>query len=421
MLHYIYELWNEANLAGDDWAKTFSFLNIFKYLTVRAALACLMAFGLSLWLGPRIIRRLISLKIGQPIRTAAEVHKLHELHGAKAGTPTMGGVMILGTITVAVLLCGRITNPFIMVTMFVMLGLGALGFMDDYTKVKKKNSEGVSSRFKLVWQAVVAAIAACILFFGTGLEGEELAAEQARVETTAHTPHGERIADKDLPKQNAYWYENKDKTAQHTPISALSVPIMKKPLFDMSYLAIPFFIIIIIGASNAVNLTDGLDGLATGCTITTCMAYAVIAYLAGNIISFERIHIPFNPQLAELTVFIAAMIGAGFGFLWFNCHPAKVFMGDTGSLAIGGSIGTIAICTKQELLLVIIGFVFVMEAVSVILQVGSFKLRGKRIFAMAPIHHHFELRGWHESQVIIRFWIISIVCALIGLSLLKLV
>ncbi len=421
MLYYIYQLWNEANLAGEDWADTFSFLNIFKYLTVRAALACLLAFGLSLFLGPRIIRRLISLKVGQPIRTAAEVHKLHELHGAKAGTPTMGGVMILGTITIAVLLCGQIWNPFVAVTMFVMIGLGILGFMDDYTKVKKKNSEGVSSRFKLVWQAVVAAIAACILFFGTGLEGEELTAEKGRVETTAHTPHGEKIADKDLPNKNAYWYETEDKKAEHTPISALSVPILKKPLFDMSYLAIPFFIIIIIGASNAVNLTDGLDGLATGCTITTCMAYAVIAYLAGNIVSFERIHIPFNPQLAELAVFIMAMIGSGFGFLWFNCHPAKVFMGDTGSLAIGGSIGTIAICTKQELLLVIIGFVFVMEAVSVILQVGSFKLRGKRIFAMAPIHHHFELRGWHESQVIIRFWIVSIVCALIGLSLLKLV
>lgn len=421
MLHYIYQLWNEANLAGESWAETFSFLNIFKYLTVRAALSCLIAFALSLWMGPRIIRRLISLKVGQPIRTAAEVHKLHELHGAKAGTPTMGGVMIIATITIAVLLCGRVSNPFILVTMFVMLGLGSLGFMDDYAKVKKKNSEGVSSRFKLVWQAVVAAIASFMLFFGTGLEGEELAMEQARVESTAHTVHGVEIADKDLPNKNAYWYEAEGNRAEHTPISALSIPLMKKPLLDLSYLAIPFFIIIIIGASNAVNLTDGLDGLATGCTITTCMAYGVIAYLAGNIVSFERIHIAFNPQLAELTVFIMAMVGAGFGFLWFNCHPAKVFMGDTGSLAIGGSIGTIAICTKQELLLVIIGFVFVMEAVSVILQVGSFKLRGKRIFAMAPIHHHFELRGWHESQVIIRFWIISIVCALIGLSLLKVV
>ncbi len=421
MLYLIYQWWNEANQAGASWAETFSFLNIFKYLTVRAALACLIAFGLSLWLGPRVIRRLISLKVGQPIRTAEEVHKLHELHGAKAGTPTMGGVMILGTITIAVFLCGQIWNPFVGVTMFVMLGLGALGFMDDYAKVKKKNSEGVSSRFKLGWQAVVSACAALFLYISTGVEGEALADQQAKVEYKASTDRVKQMEGIDIPRENAFWVKDKEGKAEHMPISSLGIPLVKRPILDLSYLAIPFFMIIIIGASNAVNLTDGLDGLATGCTITTCIAYAVIAYLAGNIISFSHIHIPFNPQLSELAVFIMAMAGASFGFLWFNCHPAKVFMGDTGSLAIGGSIGTMAICTKQEILLVIIGFVFVMEAVSVILQVGSFKLRGKRIFAMAPIHHHFELRGWHESQVIIRFWIISIICAFIGLSLLKLV
>lgn len=421
MLYLIYQWWNEASQAGASWAETFSFLNIFKYLTVRAALACLIAFGLSLWLGPWVIRRLISLKVGQPIRTAEEVHKLHELHGAKAGTPTMGGVMILGTITIAVLLCGQIWNPFVGVTMFVMLGLGALGFLDDYTKVKKKNSEGVSSRFKLVWQAGVAAIASIFLFFSTGVEGETLATEKSKVELKASTDRIKQIENSDIPRENAFWVQDKEGNAQHMPISALGIPLVKRPILDLSYLAIPFFIFIIIGASNAVNLTDGLDGLATGCTITTCIAYAVIAYLAGNVISFSRIHIPFNPQLSELAVFIMAMAGSAFGFLWFNCHPAKVFMGDTGSLAIGGSIGTMAICTKQEFLLVIIGSVFVMEAVSVILQVGSFKLRGKRIFAMAPIHHHFELRGWHESQVIIRFWIISIISAFIGLALLKLV
>jgi len=421
MLYLIYQWWNEASQAGASWAETFSFLNIFKYLTVRAALACLIAFGLSLWLGPWVIRRLISLKVGQPIRTAEEVHKLHELHGAKAGTPTMGGVMILGTITIAVLLCGQIWNPFVGVTMFVMLGLGALGFLDDYTKVKKKNSEGVSSRFKLVWQAGVAAIASIFLFFSTGVEGETLATEKSKVELKASTDRIKQIENSDIPRENAFWVQDKGGNAEHMPISALGIPLVKRPILDLSYLAIPFFIFIIIGASNAVNLTDGLDGLATGCTITTCIAYAVIAYLAGNVISFSRIHIPFNPQLSELAVFIMAMAGSAFGFLWFNCHPAKVFMGDTGSLAIGGSIGTMAICTKQEFLLVIIGSVFVMEAVSVILQVGSFKLRGKRIFAMAPIHHHFELRGWHESQVIIRFWIISIISAFIGLALLKLV
>lgn len=427
MLYSIYQWWYEAQQSGAEWADTFSFLNIFQYLTVRAALACFMAFGLSLWLGPRVIRRLISLKVGQPIRTAEEVHKLHELHGAKAGTPTMGGVMILGTVTLAVLICGQIWNPYVAVTMFVMLGLGALGFMDDYTKVKLKNSDGVSSRFKLAWQACVATLAAVFLYFGSGVEGTEMKDEAAKVELISD---GTDVAaaqeagvtfplkEEQLPKENAFWIKT-DNGAEHMPISAVGFPLLKKPIIDLWYLAIPFFVIIIIGASNAVNLTDGLDGLATGCTITTCMAYAVIAYLAGNIASYDYLHIPFNPQLSELTVFILALVGAAFGFLWFNSHPAKVFMGDTGSLAIGGAIGTMAICTKQELLLVIIGFVFVMEAMSVILQVGSFKLRGKRIFAMAPIHHHFELRGWHESQVIIRFWIISIICAFIGLSLLK--
>ncbi len=421
MLYLIYQWWNEANQAGASWAETFSFLNIFKYLTVRAALACLIAFALSLWLGPRVIRRLISLKIGQPIRTAEEVHKLHELHGAKAGTPTMGGVMIIGTITIAVLLCGQVWNPFVGITMFVMLGLGALGFMDDYTKVKLKNSEGVSSKFKLMWQACVGAVAAIFLFFNTGVEGEVLKTEKAKVEFKASTARVKQMQSEDIPRENAFWVKGKDGSAQHMAISEVGIPLLKRPFIDLSYLAIPFFIFIIIGASNAVNLTDGLDGLASGCTITTCIAYAVIAYLAGNIIAFSRIHIPFNPQLSELAVFIMAMAGSTFGFLWFNCHPAKVFMGDTGSLAIGGSIGTMAICTKQEFLLVIIGSVFVMEAVSVILQVGSFKMRGKRIFAMAPIHHHFELRGWHESQVITRFWIISIISAFIGLSLLKIV
>ncbi len=421
MLYLIYEWWNEADQAGAAWADTFSFLNIFRYLSVRAAIACFVAFGLSILIGPRIIRSLISLKIGQPIRTAAEVHKLHELHGAKAGTPTMGGVMIIGTITISLLLCSQIWNPFVATTFFVMLGLGALGFMDDYTKVKRKSSGGVSSKFKLVWQAVVATIASAFLFFNTGLEGETLVTEQKKIEYKASTDRIKQMQSEDIPRENAYWVKGEDGSAEHMSISELGIPLLKRPFLDLSYFAIPFFVLIIIGASNAVNLTDGLDGLATGCTITTCIAYAIIAYIAGNIIAFSRIHIPFNPQLSELAVFIMAMAGAAFGFLWFNCHPAKVFMGDTGSLAIGGSIGTMAICTKQEFLLVVIGFVFVMEAMSVIIQVGSFKLRGKRVFKMAPIHHHFELKGWPESQVITRFWILSIICAFIGLSILKIV
>lgn len=205
-------------------------------------------------------------------------------------------------------------------------------------------------------------------------------------------------------------------------ISEITFPLSKQPLFDMGYFYIPFFALIVVGCSNAVNLTDGLDGLATGCTITVSLAYAVITYLAGHAyMAKEYLFIPYNTHVVELSVFLLALVGAGFGFLWHNCHPAKVFMGDTGSLAIGGGLATAAICAKQELLLVVIGWVFVMEALSVILQVGSFKLTGKRIFAMSPIHHHFELRGWHESQVIIRFWIISAFSGLVGIALLKIV
>jgi phospho-N-acetylmuramoyl-pentapeptide-transferase len=209
---------------------------------------------------------------------------------------------------------------------------------------------------------------------------------------------------------------------QHTPISIGTVcfPLFKAPLVDLGPLIIPFFALVIVGCSNAVNLTDGLDGLAAGCTVSTALAYALLAYLAGHyFMAVEYLVIPHHPLLGELSVFLMALAGAGFGFLWFNCHPAKVFMGDTGSLAIGGALGTAAICTRQELLLVIIGGVFVMEALSVILQVGSFKLRGKRIFRMSPIHHHFELLGWHESQVIVRFWILSIMFALFGVAVLK--
>ncbi len=397
MLYWIYQQWDEAFRAGEDWAVTFKFLNLFYYITFRAAVATILSFTLSLILGPRVIRKLISMKVGQPIRTAAEVHKLAELHGGKAGTPTMGGVLILGTVLLAVLICGRPLNPFVAVTTCVMLALGLLGFVDDYTKVVKKDSAGVSARQKLFWQCLIGLIAACFLYFkkevsGIGAVGEEVA---------------------------AMGYKMKE----YSPIDVSSVgfPLFKSPIIPaLGLLAIPFFILITVGCSNAVNLTDGLDGLATGCTITVALAYGVLAYLAGSAtLGLEYLNIPFNPLLGELSVLLMGLVGAGMGFLWFNCHPAKVFMGDTGSLAIGGALGTAAICTKQELLLVLIGGVFVMEAMSVILQVASFKLRGKRIFAMSPIHHHFELRGWHESQVIIRFWILSVVFALGGLALVK--
>jgi phospho-N-acetylmuramoyl-pentapeptide-transferase len=381
----------------EAWAHTFSFLNLLQYITFRAALGCLLAFFLSVVAGPRVIRRLISLKVGQPIRTAAEVHKLAELHGGKVGTPTMGGVLILGSVLIATLVCARPLNPFVAVCACTMTALGLLGFCDDYTKVKQKKSDGVSARTKLFWQLVVALIAGCFIYFKKEISGYGATAEELQRGFAGFRLGSEPIG-----------------------IGSVCFPLFKFPLVDLGWLCIPFFAAVIIGCSNAVNLTDGLDGLATGCTITVALAYGILAYLAGHFyMATDYLVIPHNRFVNELTVFVLALAGAGFGFLWFNCHPAKVFMGDTGSLAIGGALGTAAICVKQELLLVIIGGVFVMEALSVMLQVGSFKLRKKRIFAMAPIHHHFELRGWHESQVIIRFWIVSIMLALFGLALLK--
>lgn len=413
MLFWLYEIWEQARANGAGWAETFSFLNILQYITVRAGLATILSFLIIFVFGPRVIRKLISLKVGQPIRTAEEVHKLAELHGDKAGTPTMGGVLILGAVLCSVIVCGRPLNPFVAVTCCVMLALGLLGFMDDYHKVVRKNSAGISSRQKLFWQFAIGALAACFIFFKPEVSGFGL---DSTDDSSPRKGFFIEVADGVGADSES---EVSEPVVQRFPIGEVSFPLIRKPLINLSWLVIPFFMIIITGCSNAVNLTDGLDGLATGCTITVSIAYAVIAYLAGNLIGLEYLHIPFNPLLGELTVFLMAMVGAGLGFLWWNCHPAKVFMGDTGSLAIGGALATAAICTRQELLLVIIGGVFVMEAVSVILQVGSFKLRGKRIFAMAPIHHHFELRGWHESQVIIRFWILSIVLAMAGLGLLK--
>ncbi len=402
MLPAIYDFWFsafQAELAAGQqgWAHTFSFLNLFQYVTFRAATAGLLAFMLSVIFGPRVIRKLISLKVGQPIRTADEVHKLAELHGGKIGTPTMGGVLIIGAVIIAILVCARPLNPFIAVCACTMAACGLLGFCDDYKKVKEKKSDGISSRKKLGWQLFIALVAASFIYFKTEISGFGASAQQL----------SEGLAGYRLGK---------------TPIDvgAICFPLFKVPIIDIGWLIIPFFAFVIVGCSNAVNLTDGLDGLATGVTISVALSYAVLAYLAGHFyMASEYLVIPHNRYISELAIFLLALVGAGFGFLWFNCHPAKVFMGDTGSLAIGGALGTAAACTKQELLLVIIGGVFVMEAMSVILQVGSFKLRKKRIFKMSPIHHHFELLGWHENQVIIRFWIISIMLALFGLALLK--
>ena len=344
----------------------------------RALLACLVSFALTMIFAPRGIRELISLKIGQPIRTAEEVHKLAELHGAKAGTPTMGGVLIVGSMTAATLLCARMGNPFIISCLIVTLALGLLGFRDDYLKVAKKTSDGISARKKLLVQ------------FLAGLAGVTF----------------------------LYLYpEGSPRVELHDYISSLFIPFYGQVNLPW-FVYIPFGVVVVMSASNAVNLTDGLDGLASGCSVATGITYAIIAVLCGSWLTADSLDIPFHPGAGEISVFMMALVGACLGFLWHNCYPARVFMGDTGSLALGGAFGMAAVCTAQELLFIVIGGVFVMEAVSVVLQVGSYKLRhGKRIFAMAPIHHHFELKGWKETQVIARFWMISLLLAFLGLFL----
>ncbi len=363
-----------------EWLKAF---NVFQYVTFRAVSAALTAFVLSLALGNFTIRKLLSLKLGQPIRNADEVHKLAELHGQKAGTPTMGGILLLGTTAISTVLWARPDNSFVWLVLGAMIAAGALGFADDYLKVSKKNSAGVRERTKILVQLLIAVGVTCFFLSDSQLQ------VQAR---------------------------------------ALYVPFYKKMLVQNMGLIITFlfFAGIILGTSNAVNLTDGLDGLATGCTLTVTFAYAVLAYVAGHHVIAKYLEVPFYPQASELTVFCMALAGASLGFLWFNAHPAKMFMGDTGSLAIGGALGVVAICVKQELLLLVIGGVFVVEAASVLIQRFYFKFtkrkygQGRRVFRMAPLHHHFELSGINETVVVTRFWIVSFICALLGLATLKL-
>jgi len=377
MLYFLHKI---AVGADSDFLKAF---NVFQYVTFRSAYAALTAFVLSLLLGNFTIRKLLSLKLGQPIRSAEEVNKLHELHGKKAGTPTMGGILLLGTTVISTVLWARPDNSFVWLVLGAMVIAGGLGFADDYLKVSKKNSAGVSERTKLVVQLFIA-IGVTIFFLSD-------------------------------PKLNVQ-------------ARALFVPFYKKMLIpNMGWIiTFLFFAGIIMGTSNAVNLTDGLDGLATGCTLTVTFAYAVLSYVAGHTVFSDYLQVPFYPQASELTVFCMALGGASLGFLWFNAHPAKVFMGDTGSLAIGGALGVVAICVKQELLLLLIGFVFVVEAASVLIQRFYFKYtkrkygEGRRVFKMAPLHHHFELSGWKETSVVVRFWIVSFICALLGLATLKL-
>jgi phospho-N-acetylmuramoyl-pentapeptide-transferase len=351
-------------------------LNVFRYETFRAVAAALTALMLSLAMGPRTILLLTRLKLGQPLRLKSEVRELADLHSSKQGTPTMGGILILSTVTISSLLWCDPVNRLYWLVLGSMLFLGFVGFTDDYEKVAKKNSKGIRGWQKLAAQALLAIFVFQYLHDASSYPGE--------------------------------W-------------SRLYIPFLKTPaVVDMGLLTVMFFGLVIMGTSNAVNLTDGLDGLAIGCSISVAMTYAIFCYLTGNAKLATYLYLPLVSGAGELSVFCSALVGSGLGFLWFNCHPARVFMGDTGSLALGGVLGVLAICVHEELVLVIAGGVFVLEAGSVLLQVASFKLTGKRIFAMSPLHHHFELKGWDETTVTVRFWILSLVASLTALATLKL-
>jgi len=343
--------------------------NVVSYITMRSILSVLTALVLSLWMGPRMIRGLQRLQIGQTVRDDGP-----ESHLSKSGTPTMGGVLILAAILISIFLWTDLTNRYVWVVIAVLAGFGLIGLIDDYRKVVRKDPTGLPARWKYFWQSVVAATVACYLLY----------------------------------------------SSQQPAETALLIPFFKDvmPQLGLWYLLLAYFVI--VGTSNAVNLTDGLDGLAIMPTILIAGALGAFAYVTGHVNFAAYLQIPYIPEAAELTVVCAAIAGAGLGFLWFNTYPAQVFMGDVGSLALGAVLGVIAIMVRQELVLFIMGGVFVIETVSVMLQVGSYKIRGKRIFRMAPIHHHYELKGWPEPRVIVRFWIISLILVLIGLATLKL-
>lgn len=341
---------------------------VFKYLTLRMILGVLTALILSLWIGPRMIRHLVSKQIGQTVRDDGP-----QSHLSKAGTPTMGGALILIAIAISTLLWGDLSNRFIWVVLFTTGVFGVVGWVDDYRKLVRKDPKGLVARWKYFWQSVAGLGAAVFLY----------------------------------------------STAQVDAETQLIVPFIKSVVIDLGPAYILLAYLVIVGSSNAVNLTDGLDGLAIMPTVMVAAALAIFAYLTGNIKFASYLAIPYVPGVGELVIFCGAIVGAGLGFLWFNTYPAQVFMGDVGALALGAALGTVAVLVRQELVLVIMGGVFVMETVSVILQVGSFKLTGKRVFRMAPLHHHFELKGWPEPRVIVRFWIITVVLVLIGLATLK--
>ena len=358
-------LWLAQYLAHD--IRAFS---VFNYITLRAVLATLTSLSISFMVGPAVIRKLAAMKIGQSVRDDGP-----QTHLIKAGTPTMGGALILVSIAISTLLWADLSNRYVWVVLFTTLGFGAVGWVDDYRKVVHRNPKGLSAKTKYFWQSVIGLSAALFVAYSTH-----------------------------LPAQ-----------------TELIVPFFKHvaiPLGTVGFVVLTYFVI--VGSSNAVNLTDGLDGLAIMPTVMVASALAIFAYVAGNVVFAKYIGVPHIPGAGELVVFCAAMAGAGLAFLWFNAYPAEVFMGDVGALALGAALGIVAVIVRQEIVLFIMGGVFVMETVSVIIQVASFKLTGKRVFRMAPLHHHYELKGWKETQVVVRFWIITMMLVLVGLATLKL-
>ncbi|NNC36790.1 MAG: phospho-N-acetylmuramoyl-pentapeptide-transferase [Acidimicrobiales bacterium] len=357
-----------------QYADEFQFFNLFNYISFRTGGAVLTSMLIAFIFGPKLISMLrIRQGKGQPIRDdGPEAHIIK-----KAGTPTMGGLLILVSMVVSTLLWGNWSNPYLWVVLLVTLGFGVIGYVDDYLKVSRQNPKGLNSKIKLLFEFLIAAIAVYVV--------------------TQVAP-----------------------TKDPGFSTGLAIPFFKNLLINLGWFFIPFGCIVIVGASNAVNLTDGLDGLAIVPVMIAAASFSAIAYLVGNAIYAPYLGIPYVPGSAEITIVLGSLIGAGLGFLWYNAPPAMVFMGDTGSLALGGALGSAAVATKHEIVLAVIGGLFVLEAVSVIVQVASFKLTGKRVFRMAPIHHHYEKKGWAEPTIVIRFWIIAVILAMIGLSTLKL-
>jgi phospho-N-acetylmuramoyl-pentapeptide-transferase len=377
-----------------EWlAKDIRAFNVFQYITLRAVLATLTALAISLLLGPAVIRKLTAYKIGQSVRTDGP-----QTHLVKAGTPTMGGALILLSIGITTLLWGDLANRFIWVVLLVTLGYGLVGWVDDYRKVVYRNPKGLSARAKFLWQSVIGIIAALYLAFAINAPGNVKVIDLF----FAWVQSGFAL---DLPNK-----------------TDLIVPFFKNVAYPLGILGfVVLTYLVIVGTSNAVNLTDGLDGLAIMPAVMVAGALGIFAYVAGNAVYAKYLILPFIPGAGELTVFCAAMVGAGLGFLWFNAYPAQVFMGDVGALALGAALGTIAVIVRQEIVLFVMGGIFVAETLSVMMQVAYFKATGgKRIFRMAPLHHHFELGGWKETQVVIRFWIVTMMLVLAGLATLKL-